>query len=69
MIAGLPEATAYGNAFAQLYYDKEFTELTAFRGMLLQTEPLRRYLPEDQALWNAAYTRFARLSDLEGANS
>ena len=69
VIAGLPEATAYGNAFAQLYYDKEFTELTAFRGMLLQTEPLRRYLPEDQALWNAAYTRFARLSDLEGANS
>lgn len=61
VVAGVPEATAYGNAFAQMYHDGKFTDIAAFRATLLQTQPLHHYFPEEQPLWSAAYARFVCL--------
>ena len=58
VVAGMPEATAFGNAFAQLLYDGEVSGLPDFRGMLAASQPLRYYTPEQSAEWEAAYDRF-----------
>lgn len=58
VIAGMPEATAYGNAYAQLRYDGEVAQRADFRAMLSRSEPLRTFTPHTSPLWEEAYARF-----------
>lgn len=62
VVAGMPEATAYGNAYAQLRYDGETESLADFRKMLERTETLRFFAPQDTALWDEAYGCFLHLN-------
>lgn len=63
VIAGMPEATAYGNVYAQLLYDGEIAGLSEFRTMLESRETLHSFSPRETASWDDAYARFLRLCD------
>lgn len=61
VVAGMAEATAYGNVFVQLYFEKELTGIRSFRDLLRRQEDTRVYLPREREQWQAAYERFLRI--------
>lgn len=62
VVAGISEATAFGNAFSQLYYAGELSSVSEFRALLRKNEKVSCYEPTDFNLWDEQYKRF-----LEGA--
>ena len=58
VVAGMPEATAYGNVFVQLYFEKELTGIQPFRSLLRRQEDTKTYVPQGREQWEAAYGRF-----------
>lgn len=60
VIAGQSEATAYGNAFAQLYWGKELTSIEEFREML--AKDVTRFEPQSDARWEDAYDFFLQIT-------
>ena len=58
VITGPIEATALGNILIQLVALGELKNLDEGRALIARTEPVRRYQPEDTALWNRAFKRY-----------
>ncbi len=63
VIAGPAEATAAGNAIAQLIAIGELGSVTEARAMLSRARDLVRFEPQDSADWDAHYPRFLALLD------
>lgn len=63
VVAAMPEATAYGNAYVQMLYDGQVNSLFEFRNMLTDTQPLRYYMPQQTAQWEDAYARFSTVNE------
>ncbi len=61
VIAGPAEATATGNAIAQLIAIGELGSVAEARAMLSQAGDLVRYEPRDSAIWDENYERFCEL--------
>lgn len=61
VIAGPAEATATGNAIAQLIALGELRDVAEARSMLSESPDLVRYEPMDSAAWDANYQRFRAL--------
>lgn len=61
VVTGMAEATAYGNVFVQLYFEKELTGIRSFRDLLRRQEDTKLYLPQEREQWNAAYEQFLRV--------
>ena len=61
VVAGPTEATALGNILIQLVAMGDLASVEEGRRLIAQAEPLREYLPEDTALWDEAYVRYAAL--------
>ena len=61
VIAGPAEATATGNAIAQLIAIGELRDVAEARAMLAQSPELRAFEPRDQEAWDAHYDRFRAL--------
>lgn len=57
--AGPSEATAYGNAFAQLYWSKEIASIGQFREAMSARTAI--FTPEDEDRWADAYARFSSI--------
>ena len=63
VIAGPAEATAIGNAIAQLIALGELRDVAEARAMLADASDLTRHDPQDQAAWDGMYRRFRALLD------
>ncbi len=63
VIAGPAEATATGNAIAQLIALGELRDVAEARSMLSESPELVMYAPMDKAAWDANYQRFLGLLD------
>ena len=61
VIAGPAEATAIGNAIAQLIAIGELSDVAQARQMLSETELTFRYDPQDTRAWEFHYDRFCAL--------
>ncbi len=56
--AGPVEATVYGNIAVQLMADGSITALEEARRIVARSEQIRRFDPQDGALWEEAYCRY-----------
>ena len=63
VIAGPAEATATGNAIAQLIAIGELGNVAEARALLSQSDENRRYEPQNTAAWDDNYQRFCALLD------
>ena len=66
VVVGPAEATAYGNVFAQLYFEKELAGIRPFRELLRRQEEMKTYFPRDRERWESAYGRFLAGGSEEG---
>lgn len=62
VLAGPVEATVIGNALVQLIALGELDNLRQARDLVANMGELRRYEPQDQAAWDAAYARYRELA-------
>jgi len=58
VVAGPIEATVIGNALVQLIALGELTDLHEARQVVIQSEGLKRYEPQEMAVWEEAYQRY-----------
>jgi rhamnulokinase len=58
VVAGPVEATVMGNALAQLISLGEIGDLAQARQIVAERDELKRYEPEDTAVWDEAYGRY-----------
>ena len=58
VLAGPVEATALGNLLIQLVALGELSDLDEGRALIARTQPVRRYEPEETALWTGAFDRY-----------
>ena len=63
VVAGPAEATATGNAIAQLIAIGELGSVAEARALLSESDENRLYEPRDSAAWNDNYQRFCALLD------
>ena len=66
VIAGPAEATAIGNAIAQLIAIGELGDVAQARAMLSESMDTRRYLPQNTNAWDEHYARFCALLETDG---
>lgn len=59
--AGPTEATVLGNAAVQLMAMGVFDSLQQARAAIAQSEPIRRYEPDQPEAWDEAYRRFCQI--------
>ncbi|MEG1523739.1 MAG: rhamnulokinase family protein [Clostridia bacterium] len=63
VVAGMPEATAYGNAFAQLYWGSDIASIQDYRGMIRKNESNARiFIPQNTDAWEDTYSAFEQMS-------
>ena len=61
VVAGPIEATAIGNILVQAMATGVVRDLTHARQIVRESFPVKRYEPRDQAKWDTAYNRYAKL--------
>jgi rhamnulokinase len=63
-VAGPVEATVIGNALVQLISLGEIADLAQARQIVADMAELKRYEPEESAVWREAYARYQNLCNL-----
>jgi rhamnulokinase len=63
--AGPAEGSALGNLAVQFIAAGEVSDISEARKLIRDSFPIKTYLPEDPAVWNAAYSTFNQLTGLE----
>jgi rhamnulokinase len=62
VVAGPSEATVMGNALVQFVALGEIENIAQGRQVVAHSAPLRRYEPQDQAYWQAAYEQYKKVT-------
>jgi rhamnulokinase len=66
VVAGPVEATALGNVLVQARTSGAVSSLAEMRSIVRASSTLKRYEPQEQAAWQAAYSRFRELLAMPG---
>ena len=61
MLAGPQEGTALGNIMVQAKAAGDVKDLWDMRRVIANSLELKRFVPEDKAIWDEAYKKFVAL--------
>ena len=62
VLAGPQEGTAIGNIMLQAKAAGEVRDMWAMRGIIANSIELKRFEPQDKAVWDEAYDRYSEIT-------